>query len=82
MRQQCSVVIEIANSAACSHGTSNRLLSVSFCSFTDNLRWCSIPLTFDTFRSARSPGGSICKRGLPVQFSVHFNHFQTTNSKG
>ncbi len=27
-------------------------------------------------QSARSPDGSRCKRGLPVQFSVHFNHFQ------
>ncbi len=33
-----------------------------------------------TFQCARSPGGSKCKRGLPVQFSVHFNHFQMTNS--
>ncbi len=37
-------------------------------------------LQFATFRSARSPGSSMCKRGLPVQFSVQFNHFQTTNS--
>ncbi len=35
---------------------------------------------FATFQSVRSPDGSICKRGLPVQFSVHFNHFQMTNS--
>ncbi len=35
---------------------------------------------FATFQSARSPGGSICKRRLPVQFSAHLNHFQMTNS--
>ncbi len=31
-------------------------------------------------KCARLPGGSRCKRGLTVQFSVHFNHFQMTNS--
>ncbi len=32
-----------------------------------------------TFQSARSPDCSRCKRGLSVQFAVHFNHFQMTN---
>ncbi len=35
---------------------------------------------FATFQSARSRDGNRCKRRLPVQFSVHFNHFQMTNS--
>ncbi len=41
---------------------------------------CRILQLFAIFQSARSPGGSRCKRGLSVQFSVHFNHFQMTNS--
>ncbi len=31
---------------------------------------CCIEIAFATFQSTRSPGGSICERGLPVQFSV------------
>ncbi len=30
-------------------------------------------------QSAISPGGSICKKGLPAKLSVHFNHFRMTN---
>ncbi len=36
--------------------------------------------SFTTFQSARSPSGSRCKGGFPVQFSIHFNHFQMTRS--
>ncbi len=34
-----------------------------------------MPPDFITFHSARSPDGSKCKRELPIQFSVPFNHF-------
>ncbi len=37
-------------------------------------------LSVATFHYARSPGGSKGKMGLPVQFSVHYNHSQMTNS--
>ncbi len=45
----------------------------------DSLLYCCSG-TFAKLQSDRSPGGSICKGGLPVQLSVHFNIFQMTNS--